>query len=308
MFVFGHILIVSFLFLHSVQNVSSNSEFSQGRKSSALRGRLKDLAILNDDNPASTTNSMQQSAVRFVVCSTDNCQFKENLPLFSKKGQSNAGSLDEEGLQFATTFTMSDIEQLVGLLENRKRSIYVGEQTQQPSEYAELLRRLFGFKHEEFKIEHPFPYFDMFMTIMCFSFAALAAGLTMGMMSIDPLLLKVKLRGGTELEKEQAKKIYPLIQNHHRLLVTLLLMNSLANEMLPLFLDNMLPRFAAIILSVTLVLFFGEIIPSAVFTGPDQVSEVLRDCSNFLKRMSVMRPNFFCASLYHTLFFIELSI
>lgn len=55
-------------------------------------------------------------------------------------------------------------------------------------------------------------------------------------------------------------------------LVTLLLMNALANEALPLFLDELVPSYMAVILSVTLVLFFGEIIPSAIFTGPNQLA------------------------------------
>jgi len=39
-----------------------------------------------------------------------------------------------------------------------------------------------------------------------------------------------------------------------------------------LFLDELFPsKYVAILVSVTLVLFFGEIVPSAVFTGPDQV-------------------------------------
>ena len=40
-----------------------------------------------------------------------------------------------------------------------------------------------------------------------------------------------------------------------------------ANEALPLFLDKIVPSWLAIILSVTFVLFFGEIIPSSLFTG-----------------------------------------
>ena len=55
-------------------------------------------------------------------------------------------------------------------------------------------------------------------------------------------------------------------------MVTLLLMNALANEALPLFLDKLVPAYMAVILSVTLVLFFGEIIPSAIFTGPNQLA------------------------------------
>ena len=49
-------------------------------------------------------------------------------------------------------------------------------------------------------------------------------------------------------------------------------MNALANEALPLFLDKLVPEYIAVILSVTMVLFFGEIIPSAIFTGPNQLA------------------------------------
>jgi metal transporter CNNM len=45
------------------------------------------------------------------------------------------------------------------------------------------------------------------------------------------------------------------------MLVTLLLCNAAAMEALPLSLDKLLPAYAAIIVSVTGVLFFGEIIP-----------------------------------------------
>jgi len=51
-------------------------------------------------------------------------------------------------------------------------------------------------------------------------------------------------------------------------------MNAIANEALPLFLDELLGgygKYASILVSVTLVLFFGEIVPSAFFTGPNQV-------------------------------------
>ena len=55
---------------------------------------------------------------------------------------------------------------------------------------------------------------------------------------------------------------------HHQLLVTLLLCNAVANEAMPLFLDSLVPSWCAIIISVTAVLFGGEIVPSAIFTGP----------------------------------------
>jgi len=65
--------------------------------------------------------------------------------------------------------------------------------------------------------------------------------------------------------------MHPIIRDHHMLLVTLLLMNSMANEALPIFLDQLVPSWAAVLIAVTLLLFFGEILPSAVFTGPSQM-------------------------------------
>ena len=94
--------------------------------------------------------------------------------------------------------------------------------------------------------------------------------------TIQPLSLEIKRRASPSLQEQQySEQLLPLLVGHskrHRLLVSLLLLNSLANEALPLFLDELFPsKYVAILVSVTLVLFFGEIVPSAVFTGPDQV-------------------------------------
>merc|ERR1711920_451001 len=72
-------------------------------------------------------------------------------------------------------------------------------------------------------------------------------------------------------DKNAAQRVSPLIHDHHRLLVTLLLLNSIANEALPIFLDDLVPSWAAVLISVFFVLVFGEIIPSAVFTGSRQL-------------------------------------
>ncbi|KAG7341482.1 protein of unknown function DUF21-domain containing protein [Nitzschia inconspicua] len=109
--------------------------------------------------------------------------------------------------------------------------------------------------------------------LACVTTAALAAGLTMGLLSLDPLMLLIKMRAGhTQKEKDEAAAILPIVKQHHLLLVTLLLLNSMANEALPLFLENLVSPVVAVILSVTFVLFFGEIIPSAVFTGPQKIT------------------------------------
>ena len=42
-------------------------------------------------------------------------------------------------------------------------------------------------------------------------------------------------------------------------------------EALPIFLDALVPSFWAVMISVTAVLFFGEIIPQAICIGPNQL-------------------------------------
>eukprot|EP00946_MAST-07B_sp_MAST-7B-sp1_P003821 g3821.t1 len=124
----------------------------------------------------------------------------------------------------------------------------------------------------------------------CVMGAALAAGLTMGLVSLadddlETLILMEECDCDDAEAKSQlrklkgyAKRLLPLKKDHHLLLVTLLLVNAGVNEALPIFLDRIVPApWIAILLSVTLVLIFGEIIPSAIFTGPNQ----LRIASSF---------------------------
>jgi metal transporter CNNM len=101
--------------------------------------------------------------------------------------------------------------------------------------------------------------------------AGLMAGLTMGLLSLDMLNMRILELEGSAEEKRQAKKVLPVLSQHHMLLVTLLLVNAGANEALPIFLNKLVPEAVSILLSVTCVLLFGEIIPSAVFTGPSQL-------------------------------------
>ena len=102
-------------------------------------------------------------------------------------------------------------------------------------------------------------------------FAGLMSGLTVGYLSIDDLVLELRFNNGTDEEKEHASKLLPILAKRHWLLVTLLLMNAFCMEALPLFLHKIVPEFMAVLISVILVLFFGEIIPQALCTGPDQV-------------------------------------
>eukprot|EP00392_Amoebophrya_sp_AT5.2_P000767 g768.t1 len=110
------------------------------------------------------------------------------------------------------------------------------------------------------------------------------SGLTMGLVSLDPfdmeLLMSTDPKDVEDAEERQellveqtsATAILPLVVDHHRLLVTLLLMNAIAAESLPLALDRLgLPHWATIMISVLGVLIFGEILPSSIFTGPKQL-------------------------------------
>ncbi|OAY27868.1 DUF21 domain-containing protein At4g14240 [Manihot esculenta] len=95
-------------------------------------------------------------------------------------------------------------------------------------------------------------------------FAGIMSGLTLGLMSLGLVELEILQRSGTRSEKKQAAAILPVVQKQHQLLVTLLLCNAAAMEALPIYLDKLFNQYVAIILSVTFVLFFGEVIPQAI--------------------------------------------
>ena len=82
---------------------------------------------------------------------------------------------------------------------------------------------------------------DLGISILCVVGAALAAGLTMATVGLRRDTLMVVARTGSPAQKKAVASLLPLItqKSHHRLLVTLLLVNSVFNETLPLFLDNL---------------------------------------------------------------------
>ncbi|KAJ2848510.1 hypothetical protein IWW36_003253 [Coemansia brasiliensis] len=94
----------------------------------------------------------------------------------------------------------------------------------------------------------------------------LLAGLTLGLMSLDATNLHILATSGTEKQRVYAKRIQPLRQNGHWLLVTLLLGNTIVNETLPIVLDSVLGSggVSAIIISTASIVLFGEIIPQSL--------------------------------------------
>ncbi|KAK6925878.1 CNNM, transmembrane domain, partial [Dillenia turbinata] len=100
------------------------------------------------------------------------------------------------------------------------------------------------------------------VALVCF--AGLMSGLTLGLMSLSLVDLEVLIKAGQPNDRKNAEKILPIVKNQHLLLCTLLICNALAMEALPIFVDSLLPAWGAILISVTLILAFGEIIPQAV--------------------------------------------
>lgn len=127
-------------------------------------------------------------------------------------------------------------------------------------------------------------------SFVCVFGAALASGLTIGLLSLDPIVLLMKSRASTdETERKEAESVLPLIQHErrHLLLVTLLLLNTSASEALPMFLHGMCPEFLAVFLAIVLVLVFGEIIPIAFFTSSNQV-KMAASCSTIAHFLMIL--------------------
>lgn len=104
----------------------------------------------------------------------------------------------------------------------------------------------------------------------------------MGFLSLDPLKLRILLKTGTEAEKKAVKRIVPILTDHHRILATLLLFNTVANESLPVFLDALVPSWLSVLLAVTAIFFFCELLPNAIFTGPYKLTLAAR-CVPFMR-------------------------
>lgn len=100
----------------------------------------------------------------------------------------------------------------------------------------------------------------LIITILIF-FSALFSGLTIGFLGLDitELLRKKKLGN------KKAGKIITIRKNGNFLLVVLLLGNVLVNSVLAVFLGDKFSGVAAVAVSTTLIVVFGEILPQAVF-------------------------------------------
>lgn len=95
--------------------------------------------------------------------------------------------------------------------------------------------------------------------------AGVVSGLNLALFSIDPIYVRIQGKTGTPQQQRYAEKLLPLLKNQHLTLVSLLVSNAALATALPLFLERLLNPIASLLVSVTAVLFFGEVMPQATF-------------------------------------------
>ncbi|KAF8111769.1 hypothetical protein N665_0073s0119 [Sinapis alba] len=122
----------------------------------------------------------------------------------------------------------------------------------------------FVFEAEDIVFGSPWWFVVVGVACLLVLFAGIMSGLTLGLMSLGLVELEILQQSGSSTEKKQAAAILPVVKKQHQLLVTLLLCNAAAMEALPICLDKIFHPFVAVLLSVTFVLAFGEIIPQAI--------------------------------------------
>ncbi|KAK7195469.1 CBS domain containing protein [Novymonas esmeraldas] len=102
-------------------------------------------------------------------------------------------------------------------------------------------------------------------SVVCVVGAGFFVGLQIALFSIDRLFLRVLTTTGTPKERQQAKSLLGVLKLQHWTLVALVLMNAVFVMTLPILLESMFDELTALIVSITAVLFIGEVVPLAVF-------------------------------------------
>ena len=94
--------------------------------------------------------------------------------------------------------------------------------------------------------------------------SALFSGLTLGLMSLDPVGLEIIAEGGDPDEREYAKAIIPVRKNGNLLLCTLLLGNTAVNSLISILMASVTSGVMGLIISTLSIVCLGEITPQAL--------------------------------------------
>src|SRR4051812_2527066 len=105
-------------------------------------------------------------------------------------------------------------------------------------------------------------------TVIVVLLSGLCSGLNVSIFAIDVVRLRLNVEDPDvpDGKKRRARWLLALLRNHHWTLVTLLVTNTLCMILLSILLDKLLPNpFVTLLVSVTVLLFLGEVMPQAVF-------------------------------------------
>jgi metal transporter CNNM len=105
-------------------------------------------------------------------------------------------------------------------------------------------------------------FLEICLMIILILLSGLFSGLTLGLLSIDPLNLDIIIENQSE-EAKYAKAIQPIRQKGNWLLCTLLIGNVIVNSYLSILMADITSGTMGLILSTIMIVIFGEIVPQA---------------------------------------------
>jgi metal transporter CNNM len=102
------------------------------------------------------------------------------------------------------------------------------------------------------------------ITVLLVCLSGMFSGLTLGLLSLSIEGLDIIISAGDADERRWAKKIYPMRKRGNLLLCTLLLGNTLVNASIAIISASLTNGLAGSIISTTVIVIFGEIMPQSV--------------------------------------------
>ena len=103
---------------------------------------------------------------------------------------------------------------------------------------------------------------EIILIILLICLSGLFSGLTLGLLGLDPIGLEIIMSGNTK-DSIYARSILPIRKKGNQLLCTLLLGNVLVNSALSIIMANITSGIIGLVLSTTIIVIFGEIIPQS---------------------------------------------
>ena len=105
-------------------------------------------------------------------------------------------------------------------------------------------------------------FIEILLIILLVCLSGLFSGLTLGLLGLDPIGLEIIMSGDTK-DSIYARSILPIRKKGNQLLCTLLLGNVLVNSALSIIMANITSGVIGLVLSTTVIVIFGEIIPQS---------------------------------------------